>query len=226
MIRIPVVDVTILLVVGLLELFFTVYIFRRYEQTPSIRFFGFFTLCVAGWVLTNGLGLLLTRGSLAEEIVYRLAFTFVLFMFPLLYFYILSFPFPSERLTTRFLFSLLLAPAVLTLFILGSKSLVVDFEHTSLAWTIFGPDYWIYSAFIFSMFVIVLIETFWKMRIVGDPHRYTMRMIFFAVLVAGATGFVNHLILPYFFKVQTPGWLGPGASLIWLGMMGKILRSN
>lgn len=223
MISIPTIDVAILLAVGLLEVVFTVYIFRRYYQTASIRYFGLFTLCVAGWVLTNGIGLLLPRGSIGEEIIYRFSFLFAAFMFPLLYLYILSFPYPSERISPRFIFFLFLPPGLLTLFILASKSLVVDFEHTSLAWTIFGPDYWIYSAFTISMFIIVLVETFRKIRGLDDPHRYTMRMIFLSVLVAGVIGFTNHLILPYFFKIQTLGWLGPGASLIWLGMMGRIV---
>src|SRR3990167_6388531 len=157
-IPLPWFDVIVLLVVGVLELIFTIYLFVRYERSPAITAFSFLSLCVTGWVLTNGIGLFFTRGGFVEDIMYRFSFIFAMFLFSLLYIFVLLFPYPKLQIDGRRLLFMLMPSAILTPFIIWSHALVEGFERTSSANTIFGNDYWIYSIYIFIMYILAMTE--------------------------------------------------------------------
>lgn len=225
-IPLPWFDIIILLVVGILELIFTIYLFVRYERSPAITAFSFLSLCVTGWVLTNGIGLFFARGGFAEDITYRFSFIFAMFLFSTLYIFVLLFPYPKLQIDGRRLLFMLMPSAILTPFIIWSHAFVVGFKPTSSANTIFGNDYWIYSVYIIFMFFLAMIEIINRIKQLEGIQKWRMRVIYYALLFSGIIGFSNHLILPYIFQIDASASLGPGSSVIWLGSMWYIIKKK
>ncbi len=222
-IPLPWFDIIVLLVVGILELIFTIYLFVRYESSATITAFGFFSLCVTGWVLTNGIGLFLERGSIYEELIYRLAFIFILFLFPTLYLFIQLFPFQEDKINLRYILLLYFPSILFSLLIYGSKNLVIDFEFSKYAYTVFGSDYWIYGINIFIFYLLVIFYTAKRISRINGYRKWQLKMIYYSILISGIFGFIFYLILPYIFNIKTGAILGPGTTIIWLGFMSYII---
>jgi len=223
MIELPLFNIVSLSIIGVLEILLGLYVLSTYEKSGAIIAFGLLSLCIGLWVLSNGPTLLLERGSLTLDLVTRSAWIFALLTFHFILLFVFLYPYPTYEINTRFLIFLFIPAAILSLLIYFSKSLVVGFDSTSQANTVFGPDYWLVLLYFVFIFIFSLIEGMRKIKRLDGIHRSVMGLFLAGIFLSGVIGLTSHLILPYVFKIEPPLWIGPGASAIWLGLMGWIL---
>lgn len=214
----------LLLLIAIIEGYLTYYIFRRYQRTKAILFFGLFTAFVALWVLANGLPNLFPVESWPADFLQRVSFLFAAFIFPFLYFYILLHPYPIQEVNFRFIFFVCLAPLITSLGVLFDKNIVIGFVDSYARPTIYGETFWIYAVQILLFALIIPIEIYRKMKRMDGYYRYQFKMLLIAYLICGALGLSMNLILPFFFEIKINYWLGPASSIIWVGMVWWVIN--
>lgn len=217
---------TILLtIIGIAELVFTVYIFTRYERSRAIVLFGFFSLCVSAWVITNAVGAFTpTPGVL--DFIGRSTFLFASFLFPLLYLFILEFPFPAVQLHPRFIIFSFAPSIVISALALFSKSLIEGFIQEPFGQTIYGYNFWIFTVFEVGFFLLVVFEMAFRAKKLEGHQRWQMLMLLYAIVFSGIVGLLFTLILPSIFDVRFVYWVGPLASVIWLVFMWGVIAKK
>ncbi|USN53791.1 MAG: hypothetical protein H6760_01315 [Candidatus Nomurabacteria bacterium] len=216
--------VYLLLVIAGLELWLTIYIFTRYQRTKAIFFFGLFTACVTGWVLTNSIPLLFSYSSWQSDFLQRLSFSFAAFIFPFLYYYILLHPFPSIDINKRFILFTSLPAFFVSIATLFDKNFVIGFYDTSVRATIYGDSFWMYAVVMLLFAILIPVEIILKRRRLDGYYRYQFKLLFSAYLFSAAVGLLINLILPYFFDLKINYWLGPASSIIWVSMVWWVIN--
>lgn len=216
----------ILLVIGILELLFGLYFLIRYEKSMVSILFGLSALMVGGWVLSNGIGVLFARGSFMDDLLGRATSAFSALIFPIMYLFVQAYPFATFKINKRFIVFLFSLPIALVGLIFFSKSLIIGFEKIQYGPTIYGNLFLLYTAYIVSMFIFISTEILIKLPKLDNLHRRQLSYFFIAILISGIIGMMFNLILPYFFNARYLFWLGPASSLIWLGLMWKVVKQK
>lgn len=215
--EIAIFDFVLLGVIGLLEVAFGWYLLKRYERTASIIMFAVFTFSTAGWVLTNAFGMILTRGSDEIDITFRLSYVFASFIFPALFFFVHYFPF-KQRYDWMIILLVFIPSIIISSLSLFGDGIVTGFSEDQKVLVYFGDQFWIYTAFLISMFALVIIEIVRKIQSSDGGHREHMKLLLFAVLLSGIIGLLANLILPLI-DIRIPNWVGPGSSMFYLALV-------
>ncbi len=217
----PIFDIVFLSGVGLAEIFLALFFFKKYQKNSAITAFGFFTLSIGLWVFLNGIAYLFPRGSQIIDIEGRLIFVAAAFIFPFLYIFLKNFPLPT--FVSKMQWFWILFPAALISLTVFSNNVIIGFATDTYALTQYGSDFWIYTIYLAFMFSLVLIES-WQSYVRKDSaHTRVLKYVFIGLLISGTLGMLNNLLLPYLLHVKEFSWLGSGASIIWLALMGWVL---
>lgn len=188
--------------------------------------FGLSALMVGGWVLSNGIGVLFARGSLMDDLFGRATFAFSILIFPVMYLFVQAYPFATFKINYRFIIFLFSLPAAIVGLLFFSKSLIIGFEQVQYGPTIYGNIFLLYAAYIIAMFIFIGTEILIKMPKLDNLHRRQLTYFLIAILISGIFGMMFNLILPYFFESRYLFWLGPASSVIWLGLMWKVVKEK
>lgn len=214
-------DMIFLVVVGAAEVILSIFFFTRYRTQSLIYNPGWFTLSIALWVLSNGLFFIFPNGSLSQELVGRITYIPAAFIFPLMFFYSVNYPVP--RYAARPLLFALLGPTIVMSILAFSNSFITGFSTGRLSTTQYGPDFWVYVLFIIIWFLILLAELTMKFRSLVEIQRKVIGVLLLGLIVSGIIGILFNMFLPYVSGLTTMQWVGPGASIIWLGLVGWVL---
>lgn len=219
----PLFDIIVLGIIGTIEILLGVYFLTRYQRTSAIIAFGLTCMSIGGWVLANGPTLILDTGGRAYDLVTRSAWIFAFLIFIFLYLFMLSYPIPTEKISGRFLIFLFLPFVLISFLIYGSDNFVQGFQPNKYGTTIYGPDYWIISIYLFALFFLVIFEGARKMKVLDGIHRFVMSFVLWGTVISGTIALINNVVLPYYFRVESIPWLAPFMSVVWLGCVGWVL---
>lgn len=219
----PYFDIFTLGIIGIVALCLGIYFLTKYQRSPAIIAFAMACISIGGWVLTNGPTLALDTAGKAYDLLTRLAWVFASLIFIFLYLFMIWYPLPSEKISSRFLTALFLPFVLISLLVYGSDNIIEGFNPSKYGSTIYGPDYWIISIYLFILFALIIFESIRKLKVLDGIHLLVMRFVFWGTLISGVIGLVNNIVLPYYFKIETVSWLAPFMSMVWLGCVGWVL---
>ncbi|MFH2097411.1 MAG: histidine kinase N-terminal 7TM domain-containing protein [bacterium] len=221
---IPYLEFGILMVVGLIALGLAIYIFTRYQQTTAIKIFGLLALSDAGWILFNGLGLIMDRGGQTMPFFFRMTYVFSSFLFALLFLFTLHYPYKRFEINWRFNILLFSVPTLISGLVLFSDGIIMGFDQARLPQSLEGSIYWVFALYVILLFVWILIELINKIRSEQGMYKWHLNMFFWGILLSGIIGILFNLVIPLIIDVSVPNWIGPSASIIWLGLMVCVIR--
>lgn len=191
-----------------------------YQKNRATLFYGFFAICIALYVGSNGIGYLTNNAYIGERIGWIGGLGTALFILPF------SFSYPLPRKTLSELLPLVIwpllvfVPALLfTDLILLSKGVI---HYTTGYQTAAGPYYWV-MLLVFGLYwgwaLINLIRQ-WSRS--SGTHRWHLQVILVGLILSLAVSISTDIIVP-FITQSSVGYIGSLFSAVWVGFTGYIL---
>lgn len=214
-----------LIPIAILELILGIYILSRRPRSAVSVSFAILCFSVALWVFGNGLGFILEISNL-KWVLYNMVFLAASMIAGSFLYFSWIFPFKSKIIRLRD-YLLVILPVIF----FGATLIFTD-------WFIKGMDYsqritQYYFGFLYHVFAVYFIF-FWvgafinliiKYRKSDGIHRWQLKYLLWGVALSSIFGMGYNLIIPWVtgLTVQTYDFIGPGSSIIWLGMVSYII---
>lgn len=210
----------LLTIVTIAEIGFFVY-FLRYQKTITIQAFLALIAGVILWVASNAFSFFLGNGDVTfpQKFAYIggtiIPFAFLVFVY--------SFPYPIYK-SVFFLKKIAIgAVLVFTSLFLFTESFHAEMKNGIIPTTKQGVILWTWAALFLIVWLAGAIELFRRyFRSSGETH-LRLRYLLYGVVISSVVGILTDVIFPVTMTVHY-AWLGPAASLVWLGFSIKAVR--
>lgn len=217
------------IVIGTAEYLIAAYFFRTNSGDSTRKLYAVFSLGVASWVTFVGLSHIVHEVLPFPQHYLPHFLTSIAFLSPVVTFGALllfsrRFPLLTRKLNTVDYF-FAWGPVIFFAPLLFFTNLIFSLR--------IDPVYEIFADsgkldFLYSLFVLVY--WLWSVVILANKlskttgyQRWLLKIFLFGILLSGVVGVMTNAILPTFFGYQQLWWLGPEASVIWLGITSYVL---
>lgn len=210
----------LLILISLAEGVLGVWFLTRYQNNQSTKYYGWFAVAVAVYVLSNGLGYLLNNFYIAERFGWIGGLMTAAFILPFSY----SFPLPRKRPDE--LIALILWP--MAIFIPGlifTNIFITDIDvidYRAGYQTLAGEFFWFALLFFVSYWAWALANIWRTMQKSNGLHRWQLKMILTGLILSVVISAIFDILLPIIIK-STLGFVGSIFSAIWLAYTSRIL---
>lgn len=216
----------ILLIIGLIELGLAIYFWKTAGDRVR-RYFALFAFGVSMWVFTSGLANILSEfQSITQATIINNHFLFwgpVIALSALLIVTWL-FPFPSYAIEAPAKVVLLFPIIFFGLLIFFTNTIVVSVS-TELPYesVVYGPVYPYFILFVLVYYFWSLITLIQKYRVAVGFQKAILLKFLIGIAGSGVIGVYTNGLMPLLYNDQSLWWLGPEASIVWLGITGYVL---
>ncbi|MFA5070530.1 MAG: histidine kinase N-terminal 7TM domain-containing protein [Patescibacteria group bacterium] len=216
----------ILIPIAILELILGLYILSRRPRSAVSVSFAIFCFSVALWVFSNGFGYVLESPDSFKVFWWYLTFPSASLIASVFLYFSWVFPYKSKEIRLREYLAVIIPTVVFSLVIAFSDIFIkgIDFNLNPPPF-IFGPFYHVFAIYFLFFWIGALINLIIKYKKSDGIHRWQLKYLLIGVFLSSIFGMGTNLLLPYFFHLKTLSYdfIGPGSSIIWLGMVSYII---
>lgn len=215
------------IVIGTGELALAVYFFRTHSGSRMRQFYALFVFGVALWVITNGIWRTSPLETEFMQFVIRLTFFASTIIASSFLIFSWLFPYPIHNIP-KILYWIALLPILLFGILFLFTNLILS--GVSVSGNVLTTNYESYYPLFGWWFIIywtwaVVTLTIKRLR-AQEPFKSTLTIFLIGIYGSSIIGVFTNLMLPLFWGIQDWGWLGPMASVLWLGMTSYIIVRN
>lgn len=215
----------ILIPIAVLEFILGLYMILRKPRGAVSVSFAIFCFAVALWVFSNGFGYVYDR-EVIQWFWWNMTFPAACVIAAAFLYFSWVFPYKSREIKIKEYLLISLPTIIFTVLILFTDTFIKDIDYsTENVRFIFGPLSHFFTAYFLLFWFGSFINLYLKYKKSDGIHRWQLKYLLVGVALSSIFGMLTNLILPYFsgFKVQTYDFIGPGSSIIWLGMVSYII---
>lgn len=222
----------LLLIIGLIEFALAVYFAVTNSGDKTRRFFSIFVFGVAMWVLSVGIANLIHLSSHAlqlqsiELVIMRFAFWGPIIALSSLLIVSWLFPFPLYKfeapMKVVFLFPIILFGCLIMFTGTVISGIVVP-SPTHYETTQYGSAYPYFVLFVLVYYLWSLFSLLQKKKIAAGAQKEVLSKFTLGIAGSGIIGVFTNALIPLLFNNQSLWYLGPEASIIWLGITSYVL---
>ncbi|MFH1366550.1 MAG: histidine kinase N-terminal 7TM domain-containing protein [Patescibacteria group bacterium] len=215
----------ILIPIAILEFALGLYmIFRKPRSAVSVSF-AIFCFSVALWVFSNGFGFIATS-KMFQWFWWNLTFPAASAIASVFLFFSWVFPYKSKDIKIRD-YILIITPTVFfSITLIFTDWFIKDIDYTKYPpQFVFGFLFHIFAIFFLIFWIGAFINLVLKYRKSDGIHRWQLKYLIWGVAFSSIFGMATNLLLPWVMHLITFSYdfIGPGSSIIWLGMVSYII---
>lgn len=219
----------ILVIIGLIELGVAIYFWRTAGDRVR-RYFAVFAFGTATWVASVGLMRLMNSflPYPAHQTIWLLthfAFWGPVILLPSLLMISWLFPYPSRKIAFDE-YVLFWTPIIVfgyLFFFTHSIVTTLAVDSNSAVKALRGPLDGVYTFFVTFYWLWAMVNLVLKLRSATGMHHWLLKAFIGGIAGSGVIGIFTNAILPTVYGYQELWYLGPEASIIWLGITGYVL---
>lgn len=220
----------ILVIIGLIELGLAIFFLATHSGDRVRRYFALFAFGTAMWVLGVGIAELLHYSQTLQNNGVELASLRFAFWGPIIVMSALLmiswlFPYPIYKYEGPTKAVVLFPILLFGLLIMFTGSIVAGIQYSSISYEVveYGSVYPYFILFIVAYYLWSLITLILKRSKVNGVQKTLLTQFLVGVIGSGIVGVFTNGLMPLLFNNQSLWYLGPEASIIWLGITSYVL---